>query len=240
MTTARLIAITKFADGILDEIALAEANSEVLDVLYSSEIERLTAYIARVSNPKNQTNPEVAGLLNYCIKKAHWSVFEHGYLTIEIETMTAIATQILRHRSFTFQQLSQRYADVSKAKKNLFIYPKYRRQDTKNRQNSIDDLELNLQIVLKGMTDAVLNDAQNVYDFMIKNGIAKETARFILPQCTATTLYMTGNIRSWIHYIQLRTDPDTQLEHREVALACQDIFISEMPVISKALGWIAV
>lgn len=404
--STRLIAITKFADGLLDEIALEEANYHLKDEIPGSEMERLTIYIARVSNPKNQANPNIQKLLNSCIENGHVSVFEHGYMTVELKDLPiAITKQILRHRSFTFQELcvagdtelyfdlpsavksgkrqlykmridefyrkwheensagelhdfyirvfddatqqfthahvkdvmntgikpifevtlangktircskehkfyvqnkgwlpleeavgllwngetsptttqdavivcedewskiesiaylgeqqtydleidhtshnyvangivvhnSQRYADVSEVKNgNMFYIPYYRRQDKKNRQNSIDDLDEKTQLHLRVKTEHLLAQIKDFYESMIHMGVAKETARFILPQCTLSTLYMTGNIRSWIYYLKSRTDPSTQWEHRIVAEKCQHIFMRELPIISTALGW---
>lgn len=238
MATAKLIVVSKFADSIIDEIALEEANFALSDEIPGSELERLTVYIARVSNPQNQANPNISKLLNTCLNEGHVSVFEHGYMTIEVNTEIDISRQILRHRSFTFQEFSTRYADVRKNNKDMFTFPKFRRQDKKNRQNSIDDLDEALLTDINAMTRSILQQAENVYEFMLANGVAKETARRILPMCTKTKIYITGNIRSWIFYLQSRLDPSTQTEHREVALLCQEIFIKECPLISRALGWI--
>lgn len=187
-----------------------------------------------MSNPSNQDNPEYARLLNYCIKHQHWSVFEHAHLTLEIETSTAIATQILRHRSFTFQQFSQRYADPFEMG---FEDIKLRKKAEKNRQSSGELLESEKLEKLQDNINAHLTWARRLYLELADAGVAKECARFILPQCTTTRLYMTGNIRSWIHYLQLRTQEDVQLEHRQVALEAQKIFIENLPTISEALGW---
>lgn len=197
--------------------------------------EQQIVYIARVSNPSNQDNPNYAKLLNYCIEHQHWSVFEHAHITVEIETSLAIATQILRHRSFTFQMFSQRYSNVSQ----LGFEPvEFRKQAEKNRQSSSGLVDPSLIQDFNDAWFAILEDIQNLYDSMLSFGVAKECARFVLPQCTATRMYMTGNIRSWIHYLQLRTQENVQKEHRLVAEAIKKIFISELPVTSLALGWI--
>lgn len=194
------------------------------------------AYVARVSNPNNQENPNYAGLLKYCIKHNHWSVFEQAYMTLEIETNRGIAAQILRHRSFTFQEFSQRYADSSLLSETIPL-PELRRQDTKNRQNSIDDVDpfvkQELEIAIKNHFDS----AMDIYKHMLEMGIAKECARFVLPLATPTRIYMTGSCRSWIHYIQLRSANGTQKEHMDVALACRDIFCEQYPTVAEALEW---
>jgi len=194
------------------------------------------AYVARVSNPNNQENPNYAGLLRYCIKHNHWSVFEQAYMTLEIETNRGIAAQILRHRSFTFQEFSQRYADSSLLSETIPL-PELRRQDTKNRQNSIDNVDpfvkQELEIAMKKHFDS----AMDIYKHMLEMGIAKECARFVLPLATPTRIYMTGSCRSWIHYIQLRSANGTQKEHMDVALACRDIFCEQYPTVAEALEW---
>lgn len=200
----------------------------------TEEAERQIVRIARVSNPANQDNPKLSGLIRYCIQHQHWSVFEHAHMTLEIETSTAIATQILRHRSFTFQQFSQRYSDPTEMG---FEPIELRRQAEKNRQSSLLRIEEADEKVLEETWFMVLEDIQHLYNRLLEAGVAKECARFILPQCTTTRLYMTGNIRSWIHYLQLRTGEDVQLEHRQVALAAKKIFISQLPLTALALGW---
>ena len=196
--------------------------------------EATMAYIARVSNPTNQDNPNYAKLLRYCIDHQHWSVFEHAHMTLEIETSLAIATQILRHRSFTFQQFSQRYSDAS----DLGFEPiEWRKQAKKNRQSSLDPVDPEIERVLRDCWEGIQEQTANVYNLAIEMGVARECARFVLPQATTTRLYMTGNIRSWIHYLQLRTQPDTQDEHRQVALAARATFCEQLPVIAEALGW---
>jgi thymidylate synthase (FAD) len=205
-------------------------------VSVTPDAEKTMAYIARVSNPNNQMNPNYAGLLKYCIEHQHWSVFEQAHMSLEIETSLSIATQILRHRSFTFQQFSQRYADASLLSMEIPI-PDLRRQDTKNRQNSIDDIDHDLKIRLQSQISAHFHQAKVLYDTLLKNGVAKECARGVLPQATMTRLYMTGNIRSWITYIQLREKNGTQKEHMDVANLCKCIFICQFPTVSEALGW---
>lgn len=201
----------------------------------TEEAERRIIRIARVSNPANQDNPEYAKLLAYCIKHEHWSVFEHSHMTLEIETSTAIATQLLRHRSFTFQQFSQRYSDPTE----LGFEPlPLRKQSDRNRQSSTEELEIEKFATLADEWSHLLEHIQDFYRMALAYGVAKECARFVLPQCTTTRLYMTGNMRSWIHYLQLRTQPDTQLEHRQVALAAKKIFCTELPVTAQALGWL--
>lgn len=196
------------------------------------EAEKRIVYIARVSNPNNQENPEYAKLLRYCIQHQHWSVFEHAHMTLEIETSLAIATQILRHRSFTFQQFSQRYSVATD-----FEPIEWRLQAEKNRQSSLDLAAPELDAELRDLWEDIQTQIVNLYDHALTKGIARECARMILPQCTSTRLYMTGNVRSWIHYLQLRTQPDTQLEHRQVAEAAKVIFVAQLPVIAQALGW---
>lgn len=195
------------------------------------DAEKIIAYCARVSSP-NQENPEYAKLLAYCIKHHHWSVFEMADMCIEIETSRGIAAQILRHRSFNFQEFSQRYAKVSEFE----IYPA-RRQDVKNKQNSIDDMSIEDQAWFM-QSQQLMNDmALNMYEEGLKKGIAKEQMRFLLPLSTKTKMYMKGSTRSWIHYITVRSDLSTQKEHRDIALAIKDIFIEQFPSIAKALEW---
>lgn len=198
------------------------------------DAEQRICHIARVSNPANQDNPNYARLLRYCIEHQHWSVFEHAHMTLEIETSLAIATQILRHRSFTFQQFSQRYADASQFG---FEPVQLRKQSERNRQSSTEPLPVGTAEYLPDLLEGFFAEVEHVYKTLLALGVARECARMVLPQCTTTRLYMTGNIRSWIHYLQLRTQPDTQLEHRQVALAAQEIFVTHLPVIAEALGW---
>lgn len=197
------------------------------------ESEKLISYIARVSNPTNQNNEKTAPkLLKYLIEHKHWSPFEHASMTMEIVTSRGIAAQILRHRSFKFQEFSQRYAKAQRA----MIYSA-RRQDNKNRQNSIDDLDLESRTFFERAQQEVWCLSKALYDQALELGIAKESARFLLPLNTETTLYMTGDVRSWIHYIELRQSNGTQQEHMEIALACKDIFKTELPNVAEALGW---
>jgi len=200
------------------------------------DAERHIAYCARVSNPKNQENDSFEGLLKYCIKNQHWSIFEHAFLTVEINTSLAIATQILRHRSFTFQQFSQRYADSTELQLEIPV-PDLRRQDTKNRQNSTDDLGSDLKETMSLLIKKHFEESLNIYNLLLAQGVAKECARFVLPQATQTRLYMSGSIRSWIHYITLRSAHGTQREHMEVAEAVRCIFTCQFPAISAALEW---
>ena len=212
-------------------------NESVKLVSVTPNAERHIAYCARVSNPKNQFNNSSAGLLKYCIQNQHWSIFEHAFLTVEINTSLAIATQILRHRSFTFQQFSQRYADSTKLQVEIPV-PELRRQDTKNRQNSTDDLPADVSISFNVKIEEHFKQAIEIYQDMLNAGVAKECARFVLPQATQTRLYMSGSIRSWIHYIDLRSAHGTQAEHKEIAEKCKCIFVDEFPTIASALDWV--
>ena len=200
------------------------------------DAEKTMAHIARVSNPNNQDNPNYAGLLRYCIKHNHWSVFEQSSMTLEIETTRAIAAQILRHRSFTFQEFSQRYAQSNELGK--IELPDLRRQDTKNRQNSIDDVDPFVKQKLEAQMITLFSSAQSLYNQMIEEGIAKECARMVLPLCTPTRIYMTGSARSWIHYIELRSAHGTQKEHMDIAEACRKVFTEQFPSVSEALEWV--
>ena len=205
-------------------------------VSVTPDAEKLMAYIARVSNPSNQDNDKFAGLLRYCIKHNHWSVFEQSSMTLEIETTRAIAAQILRHRSFTFQEFSQRYASTSELKE--IELPELRRQDLKNRQNSTDDLDPDDVEKLNRQMKTLFSSATNLYHQMLELGVAKECARMVLPLCTPTKIYMTGSCRSWIHYINLRSAHGTQKEHMQIAEACRDVFVETFPIVSEALEWI--
>ena len=193
-------------------------------------------YVARVSNPNNQENPKVSGLLKYCVNHQHWSVFEQAYMTLEIETNRGIAAQILRHRSFTYQEFSQRYADSSMLAEEIPMFD-LRRQDTKNRQNSIDDVDPFLKQELEITIQRHFKSGMDIYKQMLEMGIAKECARFVLPLATPTKIYMTGSCRSWIHYIDLRSAHGTQKEHMDIANQCRDIFIKQFPTVSEALEW---
>ena len=200
------------------------------------DAEKTMAHIARVSNPNNQDNPNYAGLLRYCIKHNHWSVFEQSSMTLEIETTRAIAAQILRHRSFTFQEFSQRYAQSNELGK--IELPDLRRQDKKNRQNSTDDLDPFVQQKLEAQMITLFSSSQALYNQMIEEGVAKECARMVLPLCTPTKIYMTGSCRSWIHYIDLRSAHGTQKEHMDIAEKCRKVFIEQFPTVSEALEWV--
>ena len=210
---------------------------EIKLVSVTPDAEKHMGYVARVSNPKNQDNKEFAGLLRYCIKHGHWSVFEQAFMTVEINTTRGLAAQILRHRSFTFQEFSQRYADASMLDENIPV-PELRRQDTKNRQNSTDDLDPKLVHDYEIGIRKHFDNAMWLYKDMLDNGVAKECARFVLPLATPTRLYMTGSVRSWIHYIDLRSAHGTQKEHIDVVEAIRCIFICQFPSVSEALGWI--
>jgi len=212
-------------------------NMNVKLVSVTPEAEKHMGYVARVSNPKNQDNPNVAGLLSYCIKHGHWSVFEQAFMTVEIETTRGLAAQILRHRSFTFQEFSQRYADVNWLKMGIPI-PELRSQDDKNRQNSIDDIPEEQQKRLKNQIGRHFYEALDLYNELIREGVAKECARFVLPLASPTRIYMTGSVRSWVHYVDLRTGHGTQKEHMDIANACKDILIEQFPVCAKALEWL--
>lgn len=201
------------------------------------DAEKTMAYIARVSNPANQENDNYAGLLRYCIKHNHWSVFEQSTMTLEIETTRGIAAQILRHRSFTFQEFSQRYADSSLLGEEIPV-PELRRQDTKNRQNSIDDLSEELKADLWLKINDHFKAGMELYKQLLDAEVAKECARFVLPLATPTRIYMTGSCRSWIHYINLRSANGTQKEHMDIALACKKVFTEQFPSVSEALEWV--
>jgi len=200
------------------------------------DAEKHMAYCARVSNPNNQENEKISGLLGYCIKHQHWSIFEQAYLTLEIETNRGIAAQILRHRSFTFQEFSQRYADSSMLA-DVIPLPDLRRQDTKNRQNSIDDINSHIRQEYEMKMQKHFEEGMKLYKSMLEYGIAKECARFVLPLATPTKIYMTGSVRSWVHYIDLRSANGTQKEHMDIAIACKEVFKEQFPTISEALDW---
>ena len=206
-------------------------------VSITPDAEKTMAYIARVSNPSNQDNEKYAGLLKYCIKHNHWSVFEQSSMTLEIETTRAIAAQILRHRSFTFQEFSQRYADSTKLGK--IPIPEYRKQDLKNRQNSTNDLDEFVKQNLELQTKTLFDSCVALYEQMLEVGVAKECARMVLPLATPTRIYMTGSCRSWVHYINLRSAHGTQKEHMEIANACREVFIKQFPAVSEALEWVS-
>jgi len=199
------------------------------------DAEKHIAYCARVSNPNNQDNEKFSGLLKYCIRNQHWSIFEQAYMTLEINTTRGIAAQILRHRSFTYQEFSQRYADAGFL--GEIELPELRRQDDKNRQNSIDDLDPVIVKRLNRQMNTLFSSSIALYKQMLDAGVAKECARFVLPLACPTKLYMTGSIRSWIHYIDLRSSNGTQKEHMDIANAAKAIFSEQFPSISEALNW---
>jgi len=194
--------------------------------------EKLIAYCARVSNPKNQDNEDYKNLLQYCIKNKHWSIFEMANMCVEIETSRAISAQILRHKSFNFQEFSQRYAKVQ----DFELY-NARRQDEKNRQNSIDNLSKKTKEWFELTQKDVQCISMTAYHDSLKKGIAKEQARFLLPMSISTKLYMSGSIRSWIHYLDLRCGNGTQKEHKEIAESIKKIFIKEFPILSESLQY---
>lgn len=199
------------------------------------DAEKTMGFIARVSNPANQGNENVAGLLAYCLKHGHFSVFEQAHITMEVNTTRDIAAQILRHVGFRFQEFSQRYAAVTTAAE----LPELRMQDHKNRQNSLE-ASVEDAVMISEFTMRIadhFNMAKDLYDEMLEAGIAKECARKVLPLNTETKIYMTGSVRQWIHYIQLRTANGTQKEHMIIAELAKEVFTNELPIVSKALGW---
>ena len=212
--------------------------TKVCLVSVTPDAEKTIGYVARVSNPKNQENPKVEGLLKYCIEHGHWSVFEQAFMTLEIQTTRGLAAQILRHRSFTYQEFSQRYADAELLGKEIPL-PELRRQDKKNTQNSIDDVDpfVNQDFQLKMQRHFV--DGMHLYKEMLEAGIAKECARFVLPLATPTRIYMTGSVRSWVHYIDLRSAHGTQKEHMAVAEGVRKIFSEQFPTVAQALDWVS-
>ena len=202
-------------------------------VWVTPDAEKLIGKIARVSNPKNEDNPNVEGLIRYLIKHKHWSPFEMASMCVEIKTTRAIAPQILRHRSFTFQEFSQRYAIPTETFPT--VLPELRRQDTENRQNSIDDLPSEITEFMKDKIDGHFREAVDLYNYMIDKGVAKECARSVLPINTCTRLYMSGTIRSWLHYVDLRGDNGTQREHQSIARSVGEILAEQVPTIAKAM-----
>ena len=208
-------------------------NVELISLTPNAE--KTMAYIARVSNPNNQNNDDYSKLLSYCIKNEHWSVFEQSFMTLQIETNRGIAAQILRHRSFTFQEFSQRYADTNLL--GSIPIPDLRRQDKTNRQNSINDIPKNQKENLQKNIARYFAEGIDLYNELIREGIAKECARFVLPLATPTKIYMTGSIRSWIHYIELRSAHGTQKEHMDIVEECRTVFKEQLPVVSEALSW---
>ena len=210
-------------------------NMKVNLVTVTPDAEKQMGYIARVSNPQNQSTPAVAGLLGYCIKHGHWSVFEQAHMTVEIETTRGIAAQILRHRSFTFQEFSQRYANTNLL--GEIPVPDLRSQDLKNRQNSNDDIPEEQTKRLQDQIARYFAEGIDLYNELIREGVAKECARFVLPLATPTRIYMTGSVRSWIHYIDLRSAHGTQKEHMDIVEEIRGIFKQQFPVCTNALNW---
>ena len=206
-------------------------------VTVTPKAEELIVYMARVSNPSNQeSNNNNERLINYLITHKHWSPFEMCHMVLEINTTRSIAAQILRHRSFSFQEFSQRYADVKEL--GYPYVPHLRRQDLTNRQNSIDDLNSEKTQLYYRRIKQLFEESTDLYREMVSNGIAKETARDILPLATPTKMYMAGSIRSWVHYIDLRSQNGTQMEHMVIAQQAKEIFCKELPTIGKALTWL--
>lgn len=230
----RMIAHTKIDSDYINHLILNASSLEEGKFIQNVQsLEGLMAYMARVSS-SDQKNPSYAGLIKYCMNHGHWSILETGNATFEIETSRAISAQILRHRSFSFQEFSQRYQSVDESGIELFVA---RRQDVKNRQNSIDDLD---EAVKQEWEDRQLENWRSAFDnyrWALDMGIAKETARAVLPVQAKTKMYMNGTIRSWVHYVNLRTDPSTQKEHREVAEEIKKHLMTAFPVIAEAAGW---
>lgn len=198
------------------------------------DAEKTMAFIARVSNPANQKSEDYAKLLAYCIKHRHWSVFEQSFMSLEIETNRGIAAQILRHKSLNFQEFSQRYSDSSLL--GEIPVPDLRRQDTKNRQNSIDDIPEDVKLELQNKIKEHFENSVSLYKELLDKGIAKESSRFVLPLATPTRIYMSGSCRSWITYIALREKSGTQKEHMDIAKACKAVFAEQFPICYEALG----
>jgi len=227
----KLVSYSQVTNSYLQHLMKTTTDFEFIKNIQSPE--GLMSYCARVSS-KDQQNADYAKLLKYCIKNGHWSVFEMADATFEITTSRAIAAQILRHRSFCFQEFSQRYAKVEA---NI-EFTNARRQDKKNRQNSLDDLDEETKKWFNEAQFGVFEKASKLYQQALDKGIAKECARMLLPLNTTTKLYMKGNLRSWQHYVKVRSDASTQLEHREIAEAIKKELISVFPIISEACGWI--
>ena len=211
-------------------------SEEVKFISVTPDAEKTMAYVARVSNPKNQDNEKFAGLLGYCIKHGHWSVFEQAHMTVEINTTRGLAAQILRHRSFTYQEFSQRSADSSLLGDSIPL-PELRLQDLKIRQNSTDDLDPLVVQDFNSKMQKHFVDGMHLYKDMLDACVAKECARFVLPLATPTRLYMTGACRSWIHYIELRSAHGTQKEHMNLVENVRSIFTEQFPTVAEALNW---
>ena len=207
-------------------------------VSVTPDAEKHMAYVDRVSNPNNQGSDNFAGLLRYCIKHQHWSVFEQAFMTVEINTTRGLAAQILRHRSFTFQEFSQRYADTNLLD-SMIPVPELRSQDSKNRQNSNDDIPPEKKEEYQALIARHFSDAMDLYNALLDKGVAKECARFVLPLATPTRIYMTGSVRSWVHYIDLRSAHGTQKEHMDVVNGVRSIFSEQFPTVAQALDWVS-
>ena len=216
---------------------MTTTDTQIKLVSVTPDAEKTIAYVARVSNPQNQENEKFAGLLRYCIKHGHWSVFEQAFMTLEINTTRGLAAQILRHRSFTYQEFSQRYQDVSHIREDIPL-PQLRSQDEKNRQNSIDDVDPAVVEKFNNKMRKHFDASIDLYKEMLHDGIAKECARFVLPLATPTRLYMTGSVRSWIHYIELRSAHGTQKEHMDLVENVRKVFKEQFPTVSEALEWV--
>jgi thymidylate synthase (FAD) len=219
-------------DKSFDEIS--KSKNQVEFVRGTADGEQLIVFCAKVSNPNSQTKFETGPkLIKYLIEHQHWSPFEMATVTMQIRTSRAIAAQILRHRSFTFQEFSQRYATAT----TNVVYPA-RRQDKKNKQNSIDDMSEEDKTWFKEAQETLWQQSNDLYNTALSKGIAKEQARFLLPLSTETTIYMSGSIRSWIHYIQLRSSNGTQKEHMDIAISARSIIAEKFPDVAIALGWV--
>lgn len=226
----KLVSLSKGTRPIVVDL---NPSSTVRRIGEEQTAEEFIAYSARVSNPANQMNTETtAKLLGYLVRNKHWSPFEMASMAVEIVTSRGIAPQILRHRSFSFQEFSLRYAEAVERE----VYPA-RRQDSKNRQNSIDDMDEKTKNWFDWAQEEVWKRSKELYNISIEMGIAKEQARFLLPLSTQTKLYMSGTVRSWIHYLQVRTEPGVQKEHRDIAIEIQKIFKKNFPATSEALKW---
>ena len=217
---------------------MTTTDTQIKLVSVTPDAEKTMGYVARVSNPDNQDNPKVAGLLSYCIKHGHWRVFEQAHMTVEINTTRGLAAQILRHRSFTYQEFSQRYQDVSHIREDIPL-PELRSQDLKNRQNSVDDVDPAVVERFNSEMRKHFDAGIDLYKSMLHAGIAKECARFVLPLATPTRLYMTGSVRSWIHYINLRSAHGTQKEHMDLVKNVRKVFMEQFPIVSQALDWVS-
>ncbi len=217
-------------DSVFNDSVFVDFLQKVRLIWITPNAQELIAYCARVSS-SNQENPNIKGLLKYCARHGHWSVFEMGNICIEINTTRAISAQILRHRSFSFQEFSQRYASVEQ---DLEI-PQLRRQDLKNRQNSINDLDKEMVDTIQEEIVEHFKKTKDLYRKLLKKGVAKECARSILPMNSPTKMYMNGSIRSWVHYLKVRCDPSTQIEHRLIALEIKEIFKKELPIIYESV-----